>query len=445
MKSKIEFDGKISLREMFLFLFPLLLSGLFQQIFLPFSTTISAKYLPGESLAVIGSLGACKSVENAIFVGMSTGFSFCVNREAGNENSKKYYKVFRVAFSITAAFLLFSLVLACMPDPILRIANVPNAITGEARGYLSFLLLAGGFWGVENLLLSMIQGRGKTSFTSGAVILATFIQLGSLWFMLDQFGFGIEAVSLSMVIYHLVLCIVMILFLVNADWGQEMFRSFTEKISWKEWIEEGKELTKSGAAKSMMMLMVSISFFLMQRMVNQMPIDQLAGYAHAESLNALLWQPLCVFGTASGIISARVLGNDRVDLCRYYNKHLMIYSAVWCFVLIVFVFPGVHVLIRMMAGMKANETVIQAGTLWIRIAILSYALFSLLVIFRNALQAMKAYGMLLVLGFLEMCANLLCGWVLIPMYGYTGFCIASIFRWGIPGIVAWRVYENKTK
>lgn len=445
MKEMKDFSKKLSGKEMLCFLFPLLLSGLFQQIFLPYSTTISARYLPEESLAVIGSLGACKSIENAVFVGMSTGFAFCVNREVNNRNPQKYLRVFRSALLLTMVFLLISIILALFPDSILTISNVPESIRGEARGYLSFLLLAGGFWGVEDMLLSAIQGRGRTVFTSVTVVLATMVQLVSLWVMLDGLSLGVEAVSLAMLVYHMFLCICLLGFLLRTSWGRELLLRFQGKISFTDSMRELKELFKSGAAKSSMMLMVSLGFFVMQRNVNRMPVENLAGYAHAESLNSLLWQPLCVCGTAAGIISARTLGNSRRDLCQFYNRQLMKYCVVWCLGLMIFAFPGADLLIRIMAGAKAEAGVVEAGAIWIQIAIPSYFLLSVLMIGRNALQAMKNYRALLLLGFLEMSVNLFCGWVMIPVWGYRGFCMANVLRWGIPGLAAGLIYWEKIR
>ena len=118
----------------------------------------------------------------------------------------------------------------------------------------------------------------------------------------------------------------------------------------------------------------------------------------------------------------------------------MKYCVVWCFCLMVFAFPGADLLIRIMAGVKAEAGVVEAGALWIQIAIPSYFLLSVLMIGRNALQAMKNYRALLLLGFLEMSVNLFCGWVMIPVWGYRGFCMANVLRWGIPGLAAGLIF-----
>lgn len=438
-----DFNEKLSEKEMLLFLLPLLLSGVFQQIFTPYSTAIAARYLTEESLAVVGALGACKSVEDAVFVGMTTGFSFCVNRAAGHSDPKRFLKVFREALCLAGGFLFISVVLALLPEPVLWLANVPVEIRQEAKGYLSFLLLAGGFWGMENLILCVVQGTGETRFPSVAVIVGTILQLAFLWLFLDRFSLGIEAVPLAILCYHVFLCMLLFGYLFRAAWGRQLFACFMERDSLKNRWPDFLELLKSGAAKASMMLMISMSFFVIQRELNRLSLEVLAGYAHASSLHLLIQQPLCVYATASGILSARTIGSGRRDLFRFYNRRLLIYSGLWCLLFLITVIPAAPVLLRFMAGRGAKEAVITAGVQWIRVAAVSYFLLSMLMVFRNGLQGLGCYRVLLFLGFCEMSVNLLWGFVFIPLWGYEAYCVSTIFRWGVPAMAAWYHYRKR--
>ena len=441
----IDFKERISEKTMFFFLLPLLLSGVFQQIFTPYSTAIAARYLPEYSLAVVGALGAYKSVQDAIFVGMTTGFSFCVNRAAGDQDPGRYVRVFREALYLTGGLWIVSILLSMFPEPILFLSNVPEEIIEEAGKYLPFLLLAGGFWGIENLLLCVVQGTGDTKFPSAAVVCATVFQLLILWMLLDVFGLGIEAVSISILSYHLLLCLLLGGYLFRTSLGKELRTCLFAKEPFKNRTVDFSELLRSGMAKVSMMLMVSLGFFIMQRRVNQLSLDYLAGYAHASSLNAFLQQPLCVYATAGGIISARTIGEKKKELFQFYNRRLLIYSAIWSLFFFLTVIPAAPALIRMMAGEQAGTSVIEAGVFWIRIAAVSYFLLALLMISRNALQAMGHYRILLLLGFLEMSVNLVFGWVCIPLWGYAAYCISTVFRWGVPAIAGYLAYRRRVR
>ncbi len=233
-------------------------------------------------------------------------------------------------------------------------------------------------------------------------------------------------------------------FLLTRSWGRGLFH-LPKADAGKRRRGIRLELIKSGATKSSMMLMVSVGFFILQRRVNELPLEFLAGYAHASSLHAFFQQPLCAYAVAGGIISAQTVGGKRRDLFRGYNRRLLRYSGIWYLLFAVTVLPAAAVLIRMMAGPEAAEAVIASGALWLRVAVASYFCLSMLMIFRNGLQAMGRYRVLLGFGFLEMAVNLLWAFLFVPRWGITAFCLSTAFRWGVPALAALLVYGKAVR
>ena len=69
----IRFTEKISGKKLGLFLLPLMLSAVFQQIYEPVSAAVAGRYLNEEAVAVIGACSGWSGVVESLFVHMTTG------------------------------------------------------------------------------------------------------------------------------------------------------------------------------------------------------------------------------------------------------------------------------------------------------------------------------------------------------------------------------------
>lgn len=129
-KGMIDFREKIPERKLTVFLLPLILSGLFQQIYAPVSTAVAGRYLSQQAVAVIGACSACKSLEGFLFVSMTTGFSFFINHQLGTDNQAKYKEAFQGALLLAGLFSVFGIFLALAVDPVMLLVGTGSLTLG---------------------------------------------------------------------------------------------------------------------------------------------------------------------------------------------------------------------------------------------------------------------------------------------------------------------------
>lgn len=436
----VRFTEKLSERELTRFLFPLMLSSIFQQLYAPVGAAAAGRFLNQEAVAVIGACSAWDLILDALFISMTTGFAISINRAAGMGKEKRLRETVQGAVLLSAIMAAGSFLLALFPDPFMELANIPLQMRDNSREYLRFLLLGGGFQGLQNLLICLIQGSGESRFPAIVTVGAVIAQTGLSLVMLGQLHMGVEGVSLAVLLSQAGSVMLLSAYYLKGRWGIPLLIPFKggNPSIWK-W------LVASGTAKVLMTFLANAGAFVLQREINQFPVDTIAGYTYANSLMNLFTQLLSAYAIAANIMSAQNVGRGDWSMADACNRRMMLHSMVWCALYAGAAPAAVPVLLRLIAGDGASAQLLEAGMIWLLVVPFSYPFLVCLMICRNALQGMGRYLSLILLGFLEMAVKCVTAWVLIPVMGYRAVCMSTFFIWAIPGLTGLWLYLRRMK
>ena len=436
----IRFTEKLSERELARFLFPLMLSSIFQQLYAPVGAAAAGRFLNQEAVAVIGACSAWDLILDALFISMTTGFAISINRAAGMGKEKRLRETVQGAVLLSAVMTAGSFLLAVFPDPFMVLANIPPQMREESREYLRFLLLGGGFQGLQNLLICLIQGSGESRFPAIVTVGAVIAQTGLSLVLLGQLHMGVEGVSLAVLFSQMGSVLLLSAHYLKGRWGIPLLIPFKggNPLIWRG-------LAASGMAKVLMTFLANAGAFVLQREINRFPVDTIAGYTYANSLMNLFTQPLSAYAIAANIMSAQNVGRGDWEMAAACNRRMTVHSMAWC-VFYAAAAPGaVPVLMGLIAGEGASVQLLEAGISWFLVVPFSYPFLVFLMICRNALQGMEKYLSLVLLGFLEMAVKCAAAWVLIPVMGYRAVCMSTFFIWAVPGLTGLWLYKRRLR
>ena len=264
----VRFTEKLSERELARFLFPLMLSSIFQQLYAPVGAAAAGRFLNQEAVAVIGACSAWDLILDALFISMTTGFAISINRAAGMGKEKRLRETVQGAVLLSAIMAAGSFLLALFPDPFMELANIPLQMRDNSREYLRFLLLGGGFQGLQNLLICLIQGSGESRFPAIVTVGAVIAQTGLSLVMLGQLHMGVEGVSLAVLLSQAGSVMLLSAYYLKGRWGIPLLIPFKggNPSIWKG-------LVASGTAKVLMTFLANAGAFVLQREINQFPVD----------------------------------------------------------------------------------------------------------------------------------------------------------------------------
>ena len=431
------FSENLTDRKIIRFIWPLILSTVVTQSYTVINAAVMGRYLDPRALAVIEACAACLSLESCFFASTTTGFSFYINRCIGSGNIKRQREALWGALIICGFMILVGFVLSLITGPVMSLANIPDSMRDAAVPYLRIILFSGGFWGLENFLLQMVETLGESRvpavLSAAGTIGKTFLVVA----LVIWCGMGVEASALAILINYLGTAAILLFWLPRREKGRELFRApcVPSRFVWVE-------LIKNGCVKSGMMLIIGVGAFIMKRQVNTLADEILVGYAYGVIPANLFMNSLAALAVAAGLITGQNEKKQR-NVARYWNWKLYLWSLAGCAACMFAVIVFAPQIIGFLAGDSLSDIALRAGCLILRIQTCALPLVCLYMIARNSLQALGSYRILPVLGAMEAGVSLLTAWVFIPRFGYPAVCWSVVFQWGIPALVGFLVYRRR--
>ena len=394
-----DFTREQSGKELAFFLLPMICSGMFQQVYSLINTAVVSRYLSYDSVAVIGACQPYASMQGFVCVGMTTGFGFYLFRCIGTGDAEIF-----------------------------------------GRGFCGALYLTG-FLSLKNLLFCTIQGMGDSRFPGILSMLGVVTHTMLSVFLIAGLKLGVGASALAILINNALLSVCLFVHLVSV--GSDHLRLVSAmRIPGRVWLE----LLKNGLVKSGMMVVIGWGSMMMQREINRLPEEIIAGDAYGDVINNFLMEPLCAYATAAGIITGQNEGKRNAKLIRRFNRHLFGRALFWCVGFLLLGFFSTPRILRILAGAETPRPVIAAGVLLFRFCCIGYPGLCALLIFRSALQSLGEYGILPWLGVTEMVISMVLS-RFVADYGYRVVVFSYMLRWYVPGILAliWYRYALKQR
>lgn len=432
------FTEELTHRKVYGFLIPLFLSTILTQSYSVVSAAVTGRYLDAGALSVIVACSACLAMENYICVSTTTGFGFYINRCVGSADQRRQREALWGALLFCFAMIVVSLLLSRLSEPVMTLANVPDYMRENAKPYMTVILMVGGFWGLENLLIQVIEAFGESRvpalLSTVGVVLQTLVMVG----LITWGGLGVEASALAVLFLHIGRAMILIAWMLLHSSGRELLLHPCLPSR-----PVCSELFKNGCSKSLMMVIIGLVAFVFNRRINTLPEDVLTGYAYGQTPVDLLMSSLSAFAVTAGLITGQNTERKRLAVMRVWNRRLLIGSFILCGLYIVIALTFAPALIRLLAGTELAAESLAAACLVFRIQVLALPLVSCYMLCRNALQSLGVYWVLPLLGGTEAVINLLFAWLLIPAFGYIAVCWSAAAKWGVPALIGLLLYFKK--
>ena len=436
-----DFTSKFSRKDLMFFIVPVLLSELAQEACNLISTGVISRYLDYRAVAVIGAMNPYASMQHYIFVDMIVGFGVYVMRCIGTRDRRTIDRGFGGAFwfSIILAALAVLLGLFAV-EPLLTLVNVPDELRAGSALYLRILLIGSGFLGLKNLFTAAIQGVGETILISVVSAVGVVTHMLLVILLITVFHMGVEASAMAILLNNLWQAAVLFVRiwmdpLLKPSLSFSIFRIRSER----------RELLKNGVSKAGMTVLVGFGSFFMQRAINGLSTELIAGYSYAAgTLNGFFMQPLEVCATAAQVSAAQNFGAGNRTLLKVYVRGMIILAMVFSGILIAISYLGGYPLMRLLAGSDAPREVLRAGVMWMMICSPAYPLLSLIFLCRNCVQVLGGYWEMQILGLTEMLITIFMALIAVPRLGYVAVCASVTICWTVCGLLAYWFYRRRT-
>lgn len=324
----------LSYKNLLTMWFPLVLSGLFGELYSLINTFISSHYINSDAIAVMGSVSPFSSLKSFIFNGMTLGFGLVVCRTFAPKRWTYYQKTLKLAACLTGFLCASILIVLPFIDSLMHWCNVPALLESEAKSYLFFLLIGCISIAVKNLLATILTGMGEMKMIGAASVAGVLLQSFLSYLFIGVLHTGVWGASCSVFASDTFIALLFVfLFKQRTKEFHTSCINTSVPISIPTFREQLSEMVRAGFAKPVMMGFVAIGAFFFQAAVNNLPIPIIAGFSYAETIINIFMAPLSSAASLAAAIGAQ--NASAWEGCRengfFENRQCDLYSPVWIY------------------------------------------------------------------------------------------------------------------
>ena len=333
-------------RSLVLFMLPILISNLFQQLYNTVDTMIVGNVLGDTALAAIGSCGAIYELLVGFGLGIGNGLAIVAARAYGAQDEDLLKRT--VAGSLVIG-LVASLTITTAGffglRPLLELLDTPAEILEDAYRYIIIIDLGVIVMFAYNLCAGLLRAIGNSVMPLVFLLLSSALNVVlDLWFIAGM-GMGVAGAAVATVIAQgvsVVLCILYVMARVRILIPGRKHLDVGRKLYW--------DLFSQSISMGLMSSIVSAGSVILQYGINGLGTLTIAGHTAARKLFAFTDMPLIAMANAASTFVSQNYGAGQPERIRKGMREIYLYSLV---VMVVTV-PGAHG-VRLVGGPRAGK------------------------------------------------------------------------------------------
>lgn len=424
------------LKLILLFMIPIFLGNLFQQVYNLVDTLIVGRIIGLKALAAVGSTGPMIFLIISFIFASTQGFSVVTAQKFGARDyalvKKSVASGFILSFLLT---IIMTVISAPFTHQMLILLRTPDDIIDFANSYLFIMfigIIATVFYNYSsNVIRALGDSKTPLYFLIFASILNIFLDL----LFILKFHMGVEGAAWATVFSQAISTILCLVF---------MFYKFPilrlKKEDWRVTREFLYEHLRIGIPMGLQMSVLTLGIIAVQYVLNGLGSIAIAAYTTAARVDQLASQSLLALGAAVATFTAQNFGANKMSRIREGARASILITFIISVLCAVFILTcGEYVVGLFMA--IPNEEVIRLAMQYLHVIIIFFFFLGMLLIYRNILQGMGNVIAPLFSGTAELIMRVLAAFILVHPMGFLGICLASPIAWISASIVLYIGYK----
>lgn len=406
------------------FSIPMILGNLLQQLYNFADTMIVGQFLGINALSGVGETGSINFLILGFCMGVCAGFAIPVAQMYGAGDYTALRKYVANIYHLSLWFsVIISVVVSILGRRILMWMGAPDEIIDYAYIYILTIFLGIPITFMYNILAGIIRAIGDSTSPLIFLIISIVINVGLDCLFIAVFGMGVFGAALATVISQLISSILCFILIVR--------KYDILHVKGDEWKADGHymaNLCKMGLPMGLQYSITAIGSVILQSSVNSLGSIAVAATTTASKVNMLFISVLDALGAAMATYGGQNLGAGKISRLKKGTMAAVILGvsySILAFIAVIFVRKPLIALfmekpVPEMAEMASLHVLITTGCL---------SMLVFVNVLRFMIQGVGYSNFAIIAGVLEMVARTVAGIVFIPLFGFTGACVASPFAW----------------
>ena len=424
-------------KSLVLFMLPILVSSLVQQLYNTVDTMIVGNVLGDTALAAIGSCGAIYELLVGFGLGIGNGLAIVAARAYGAQDEDLLKKT--VAGSLVIG-LIASLVITAAGffglRPLLELLDTPAEILEDAYGYIIVIDLGVLVMFAYNLCAGLLRAIGNSVMPLVFLLISSALNVVlDLWFI-AELGMGVKGAAVATVLAQgvsVVLCVLYVAARVRILLPERRHFAVSGKLYW--------DLFSQSISMGLMSSIVSAGSVVLQYGINGLGTLTIAGHTAARKLFAFTDMPLIAMANAASTFVSQNYGARQPQRIRRGMREVWIYSVVVTVASVLLMNVGAEWMVRLVSG-SVEPVVLENGARYLRWNAPFYAVLGVLLSTRYALQSLGEKILPLFSSVIELVGKILFVLVFIPRFAYDAVILCEPVVWCFMTLYLVAVYRR---
>lgn len=408
--------------ELVSFTLPLILSGLFQQLFSWVDAFIVGNVNGEAALAAIGATNSIYSLFVSLITGFTSGLSvLCAQMHGRGEKERIRETLSSNVIVLTLVFLFISFAGLVFTGDLLSVMDTPENILFQSESYLSIMMTGIPFLVVYNVYSAVLRGEGNSRAPFTAVLVSSLSNVVLDLLFVAGFGMSCAGAAAATVIAQAAMTVYLVIYTV-VRYPHLHFRLFCRPVG----VHTLKKSAVFGFPPSVQSGITSAGNVVLQNFMNGFGEKTVAAITTAYRVDTVILLPIINLGSGiSTLVAQREGSGDRQGALKVLRAGLVLMACVsLALTLLVFTFGSSLIA---MFGLSGDTVLI--GCSFFRGLSTFYVIFGLSMALRGFIEGrgdMLASGLL---GISSLTVRIIMSYVMKPFFGNMTIAYAEAVAW----------------
>ena len=411
-------------KSLFIFMLPIFVSNLFQQLYNTVDTMIVGNVLGDTALAAIGSCGSIYELLVGFGIGIGNGLAIVAARSYGAQDEDLLKKT--VAGSLVIGFLsslCITLVGLVGLHPLLVLLDTPAEILEEAYSYIILIDVGVLVMFAYNLCAGLLRAIGNSFMPLVFLLISSGLNVALDLVFIAVVGMGVKGAAVATVISQgvsVVLCIFYVLRKTRVLVPERKHFQVGRKLYW--------DLFSQSISMGLMSSIVSAGSVVLQYGINGLGTLVIAGHTAARKMFAFTDMPLIAMANAGSTFVSQNYGANHPDRVRKGMREIYLYSVVVAVLAVLLMNVGAEWMVKLISG-SSEAVVLENGAKYLIWNAPFYAVLGVLLSTRYALQSLGQKVLPLFSSVIEFVGKILFVLLFIPRFAYDAVILCEPIIW----------------
>ena len=411
-------------KKLALFMLPILVSNLFQQLYNTVDTMIVGNVLGDTALAAIGSCGSIYELLVGFGIGIGNGLSIVAARSYGAQDEDLLKKTVAgsLVIGLCASFVITTAGFFGL-RPLLQLLDTPAEILEDAYRYIIVIDLGVLVMFLYNLCAGLLRAIGNSVMPLVFLLISSGLNVAlDLWFIAGL-GMGVQGAAVATVIAQgisVVLCILYVMRRVPLLLPARRHWAVGQHLYW--------ELFSQSISMGLMSSIVSAGSVVLQYGINGLGTLVIAGHTAARKLFSFTSMPVMAMASACSTFVSQNCGANQPERVRKGMKEIALYSVAVAVLAVLLMQLGAEWMVQLISG--SNEPVVlENGARYLLWNAPFYSVLGVLLATRYALQSLGQKVLPLFSSVIELVGKVVFVLFFIPKFAYNAVILCEPIIW----------------